>query len=415
MRMAFRVAYVLLWFPEPSQTFILDEINTLRGQGLDVEVYTLYGPRTRWRLAGLASPLAPVFHLGTAALGDLLRDLGSLSRWGQQAAPFLRRVLVRRWRSLETTGEALWAALAGVYLARQFLADGVEHIHAPWADGPATAAWVASHLSGIPFSFCAHAHDIYPPDGALGEKIAAATFVRTISEVNRHYLLAFAPKAVDKVIKIPIGVPFTSANRTARSCQPPYRLLAIGRLVSKKGFPTLITACHYLAKWGLNFHLILAGTGAQMLRLMWLIRQYGLQKWVTLAGFLPHRQIAELLGQADLLIMPCCVAPSGDRDGIPTVILEALLHEVPVVATDVSGIPEVIRPGETGWLTPPSDPNALAQVILAALADPTEARCRAQRGRELVKKQFDSQKNYALLKTCLEKLILPLEIPITTP
>ncbi|MGA9821392.1 MAG: glycosyltransferase family 4 protein [Desulfobaccales bacterium] len=233
--------------------------------------------------------------------------------------------------------------------------------------------------------------------------------------MNRHYLLAFAPKAVDKVIIIPIGVPFINASRTVRSCQPPYRLLAIGRLVPKKGFPTLITACHYLAKWGLNFHLILAGNGAQRARLMWLIQQYGLQKWVTLAGFLPHRQIAELLGQVDLLIAPSCVAPSGDRDGIPTVILEAMLHKVPVVATDVSGIPEVILPGETGWLTPPSDPQALARVILEALADPTEARCRAQRGHKLVKKQFDSQKNYALLKTCLEKQISPIEIPISNP
>jgi glycosyltransferase involved in cell wall biosynthesis len=408
--MAFRVAYVLLWFPEPSQTFILDEINTLRGQGLDVKVYTLYGPRPRWRLAGLESPLAPVFHLGTAALGDLWRDLGSLSRWGQQAAPFLRRVLVRRWRSPETAGEALWAALAGVHLARQFLADGVEHIHAPWADGPATAAWVASSLSFIPFSFAAHAHDIYPPDGALLEKLTAATWVRAISEANRRYLASLAPGETGKIIKIPIGNPLVGASKPAvpLPTRPPYRLLALGRLVAKKGFASLIEACRILSAQGFEFHLTLAGDGPQRSHLSRVIRKARIESRVSLPGFVPHREVPQLFRESDLFIMPSVITPSGDRDGIPTVILEALAHEVPVVATDVSGIPELIRPGETGWLAPPSDPKALAQVILEALADPTEARCRAQRGRELVKKQFDSQKNYALLKTCLEKQILPI-------
>ncbi len=400
------MAYVLLWFPEPTQTFILDEVNTLAHLGLEVRVYTLYGPRPQQRIAGMAPVSVPSMSLGLPAIGSLARELAGLRRhWGPQAKRFLAKVIFRRWRSLETAGEAFWAALAGVHLARQFLAAGIEHIHAPWADGPATAAWVAAHLSGISFSFGAHAHDIYPPDGALREKMAAAHFVRTISDANRRYLAALVPESADKIIKIPIGVPFPRARRTARAGQPPYRLLAIGRLVPKKGFPILITACHHLAKGGVNFHLILAGAGAQRRHLLGLIGRYGLSGRVTLAGFVSHPEIAELLSQADLLIVPSRVDPSGDRDGIPTVILEALLHEVPVVATDVSGIPEVIRPGETGWLTPPGDPEALARDILAALADPTEAGRRAQRGRQLVQQQFDSQKNYARLKTWLEKAI----------
>src|SRR5674476_203178 len=111
-----RVAYLLLWFPEPSQTFVLDEVNTLVRLGLDVRVYTLYGPRPATRLDGMAEVLAPVHHLGTAALPRLVRDLLHLGRtWGPGAARFLRRVMVRRWRSLETGGEALWACLTGVH------------------------------------------------------------------------------------------------------------------------------------------------------------------------------------------------------------------------------------------------------------------------------------------------------------
>ena len=107
-----RVAYILLWFPEPTQTFILDEVNTLVDLGLDVTVFTLYGPRPPRRLAGMAQVKAPVVHLGLAAAGDLWRSRARLRRdWGAAAPPFLRKVLLRRWRSLETAGEALWAGL----------------------------------------------------------------------------------------------------------------------------------------------------------------------------------------------------------------------------------------------------------------------------------------------------------------
>jgi hypothetical protein len=148
----------------------------MAGLGLDVTVFTLYGPRPPARLAGMARVKAPVVHLGLAASKELFAGLTRVRQnWGPEAPKFLRQVLARRWRSFETAGEALWAALAGVHLAGRFRAAGIGHIHAPWADGPATAAWVAGALSGIPFSFCGHAHDMYPPDGALQEKLLAAS------------------------------------------------------------------------------------------------------------------------------------------------------------------------------------------------------------------------------------------------
>jgi len=403
-----RVAYLLLWFPEPSQTFILDEVNTLVGLGLDVRVYSLYGSRPPRRLEGMSQVLAPVHHLGLAATGMLCRDLVSLGRtWGPGAAQFLRQVAVRRWRSLETGGEALWACLTGVHLAGIMTADGIDHIHAPWADGPATAAWVASRLSGIPFSFCAHAQDIYPPDGALLEKLSAAAFIRTENLSNLRYLTALFPQTAGKLVNIYPGAPMAKAQRQAIPVSPPFRLLAVGRFVRKKGFPLLLEACRLLAEQGVDFHLTLAGDGPERPQLLKLIREYNLTPRVELPGFLPHRQISSLLQQAHLFIMPSLVAPSGDRDGIPTVILEALLHEVPVVATEVSGIPEVVIPGDTGWLTTPEDPQALARDMLAALSDPTEARRRGQAGGALVAREFDSRTNYARLQALFEGATRP--------
>lgn len=401
--MTTRVAYILLWFPEPTQTFILDEVNTLVRLGLDVTVFTLYGPRPPRRLAGMAKVEAPVVHLGLAAGGDILRSLARLRRfWGPDAPPFLRQVLLRRWRSLETAGEALWAALAGVHLAPRLKAGGYTHLHAPWADGPATAAWVASRLAGIPFSFCGHAHDIYPPDGALIEKLAAASLVRTISHANRRYLADLAPEAAPKIVHITYGAPLTASPRPPRPLTPPFQVLALGRLVEKKGFPVLLAACRHLTEWGLDFHLTLAGDGPERRRLLHLAEEYGLTGRVDFPGHVPHNRVPDLFRRADLFVMPCLVARRGDRDGLPNVILEALAFQVPVVATDVNGINEAVRPGETGWLVPPEAPRLLAQAMQEALSRPEESQRRAQAGRELVRREFDSRTNYARLKACIE-------------
>jgi glycosyltransferase involved in cell wall biosynthesis len=399
-----RVAYFLLWFPEPTQTFILDEVNTLCRLGLDLKVYSFYGARASNRVAGMEQVLAPVERLGLASLGPLILHLLRLFRDHRPLARLvLAETLVRKWRSLETGGEALWAALAGAYLGPRLQAELVDHIHAPWANGPATGAWAASRFSGIPFSFCGHAHDIYPPDGALEEKIQAASFIRVISEVNRNYLLALAPDAADKFTVIRYGVPLTPVPAPPRLPGPPFQLLSIGRMVPKKGFPVLLGACRALAAQGLDFHLTLAGDGPQSQELQELVRDYGLASRVSFPGFVPHRRVPALLHRADLFILPCIVDPQGDRDGIPNVILEAMAHEVPVVSTDVSGVIEAVVPGKTGWIAPPGDPQALAEAIREALENPAEARRRGQAGKRWVAREFDSVKNYGKLKTWLEK------------
>jgi glycosyltransferase involved in cell wall biosynthesis len=311
---------------------------------------------------------------------------------------------LRRWRSLETSGEAWWAALAGVTLARLLPARGVRHIHASWANGPATAAWVASGLSGIPFSFCARAHDIYPPDGALLEKLAAAAFVRTENDSNLHYLAGLLPAAAPKLQTVYNGVPL-QVNHTARpEVAPPYKILALGRFVIKKGFAFLLEACHLLAQGGLDFQVTLAGDGPEKARLQELVEKYQLGSKVVFPGFVNREAVSRLLAETHLFVMPSIVAPSGDRDGTPTVIAEALLYEVPVVATRVCGIPEMVRPGETGWLVPPEDPGALAEAIKEALADPAEAHRRALNGGSLMRADFDSEKNYRRLMARFESL-----------
>jgi colanic acid/amylovoran biosynthesis glycosyltransferase len=393
-----RIAYILLWLPEPSQTFVLNEVNTLCKLGLDLKVYTLYGPRPPARVAGMGPVAAPVRRLGLHAASRLLKELAQLpNRWGAEASRFLRKVLVRRWRSLETAGEALWAALAGVYLARQFVADGITHIHAPWADGPATAAWVASHLTGIPFSFSARAGDIYPPDGALSEKITDAVFVRTNNQANISYLCGQASGEIDKIYLIYNGVSFKEPPAAAVPMVPPFKILALGRFVRTKGYDVLLRAAKALKDMGRDFHITLAGSGPLGVQLKYLTWRLGLGPRVSFPGFIPYNRVGELFAAADVFVMPCVVHSTSDRDGIPNVIMEALQHRLPVVASDVSGIREVIRDRETGLLVPQGDAEALARTINVMLGDRQAALALAERGRELVSRQFNSETNIGKL------------------
>ncbi|HEY9073341.1 MAG TPA: glycosyltransferase family 4 protein [Desulfobaccales bacterium] len=391
-----RVAYVLLWFPEPSQTFVLNEVNTLYKLGLDLKVYTLYGPRPAdGRVSRMAPVAAPVQRMGLAKTGTLIKELLDLRRnWGPGAGRFLARVLVRRWRSLETCGEAFWCALAGVHLARLLVADKITHIHSPWADGPATAAWVASQLTGIPFSFSARAGDIFPPDGALLEKIGAAAFIRCNNQANIGYLSGLAGGEDGKFRLVYNGVSLKEVQPAPAPMKPPIQIVTLGRFARTKGFDVLLRAAKILEDEGFEFHLTLAGSGLKGPQLKYLYRQLHLGSRVSFPGFIPYDQVSALFSAADVFVMPCVIHASSDRDGIPNVIMEALLHRLPVVATDVSGIGEVIRDRDTGRLVPQKDPLALAEAIKAMVADRQAALAMAERGRALVFRQFDTEENH---------------------
>jgi colanic acid/amylovoran biosynthesis glycosyltransferase len=390
-----RVAYILLWFPEPSQTFVLNEVNTLVKLGLDLKVYTLYGPRPPNRVAGLALAAAPVRRLGLAASGVLLKELARLrNRWGASAAQFVAGVIARRWRSLETAGEAFWAVLAGISLARVFVSEGITHIHAPWADGPATAAWVASRLTGISFSFSARAGDIYPADGALAEKIQAAAFIRINNRANLSYLADMAAGDTGKIHLIYNGIGIKGGLLAPAPMKPPLQIMALGRFVRTKGFDVLLHAAQILTSRGVDFHLTLAGSGPRGVLWKSLALRLGLKSRVSFPGFIPYNQVSRLLAGADIFVMPCVVHSSSDRDGIPNVIMEALAHRLPVVASDVAGISEVIRDRKTGLLVPQQDAAALAAAIETLATDRQGALAMAERGRELVLRNFDTDKNH---------------------
>jgi colanic acid/amylovoran biosynthesis glycosyltransferase len=390
-----RIAYVLLWFPKPSETFIFREVANLWKMGLQLKVFSLYGRLSRDLSPEMRLAAPGVENLGLPYLSRTWKDV--LYWWGRKPGVtwhLFKTARFRSWLNPEREGESLWGALCGAHLARRFQEEKITHIHAPWACGPATAAWVASHLTGIPFSFTGRAHDVFTPDSLLPEKIRDAVFVRCESRSVMHHLAQLTGGDTSKFRLTYNGVPLTAQDLAPVRMQPPYRLLALGRLVETKGFDVLIQACRILKDAGLDHHLTLAGAGPQGRRLQRLARKLGLANRISFPGFIRYDQVAEQFCAADVFIMPCIVHSSGNRDGLPTVILEALAHRVPVIATDVAGIGEVIEAGVTGWLIPPSDPQALAEAVLQVVPNREGALAMAARGRARVLQQFNQQDNH---------------------
>jgi glycosyltransferase involved in cell wall biosynthesis len=314
----------------------------------------------------------------------------------------LQKTLLNPWRGSEKTIENFWAAFCAFHLAQCFLEEDIHHIHAPWACGPATAAWVASLLTKIPFSFSARAWDINPPDGAIKAKTEAASFVRCESAHNRRYMARFNGGNADKIHVIHNPVTLKDVRRATVRMKQTCKLLAVGRLVEKKGFHHLINACGMLSGDGTAFHLKIAGDGPGKRRLKALARKRHVDRRVEFLGHIPHDRISNLMRNADIFLMPSQRAASGDIDGLPTVISEALLHSLPVIATDVAGISTLVENGKTGLLIPPKDPSAIARAVRQMAGDRTRAVEMAERGRLKTMEMYDSEKNNRALLNLIQ-------------
>jgi colanic acid/amylovoran biosynthesis glycosyltransferase len=400
-----RLAYILLWFPKPSETFIFREVMNLWELGLPLHVYTLYGKISKFLSPEMESVSNKMVRLGIPFLARVPRDL--LYWWKRDRVTtewLFSTIPVRKWRNIEYGGENIWAFFCGFTLARFFEQDGIDHIHAPWANGPGTAAWVASKLTGIPFSFMGRAVDIYPPDGALREKIRDATFVRTNPRVNVEYLRAFWPEDPAKVLLSYDPYPLTEYREAPVPMKPPYRILAVGRLDRIKGFDVLLRAARILQDMKVDFHLTLAGGGPRELQLKFLHSRLGLGQRVSFPGYITHDRVSDLFADADIFVMSSVIHWTGERDGIPNVIVEAFLHRLPVVATDVAGIGEVVRNGETGYLVPQRDAAALALALRKMTQDREVAVAMADRGRALILEHFDPEKLHGELFQLFERV-----------
>ncbi len=381
-----RIAYILSRFPKLSETFVFREVNELRRQGAEVHCFSIHHP--------LPEPLPPDAQ-------HLLAETAYL--WPPHPAGFgsgvLRFAITRPRQFFGTLKTFLQQAprnfngikrfvlhfFEGVYLAHLCVKRGVEYIHAHFANGPSSVAMAASAVSGIPFGFTCHAQDIYADPLMLALKIEAAHLPLTISQYNRDYLakaLSPAHAARVRVHRVAVDLTHFRPKRLAASNEDSPVILAIGRLVPKKGFIHLIRACEILAQRGVNFRCWIVGEGPERAALQAAITAGKLEEKVCLLG--SQTDIKKYLQRADVFVMPCVLDQSGDRDGIPTTLMEAMAMQVPVISTSLSGIPELVRHEQTGLLVPPADEAALAQAICRVIVDEELRQALAAAGRRYI-------------------------------
>jgi len=265
----------------------------------------------------------------------------------------------------------------------------------------------AARLAGVPFTFTAHAKDIFLESRSrrlLRTLILEAERAITVSEFNRRYLADLAGFRLPpgRIVRIYNGVDLDSFSPETPSEWPRVPLvLAIGRLVEKKGFADLVDACGILRDRGVPFSCEIVGKGVLHDKLARRIASRNLEALVSLAGPLPRGEVVKRLPQAAVLAVPCLVAKDGNRDGLPTVIAEAMSAGVPVVATRVTGIPEAVEDGKTGCLLEPGDPEALAVALAGLLTNPGLRGSMGAAGRKRAAELFDGRRNAALLARLL--------------
>ena len=366
---------VLKGYPRISETFISNEILLLESLGFSIHIISMREPRESFTHADVGKIKAEVQYLPSTILGHLI-PLGyhnlmlALKRPGVYFKAL--KTAAARWRRTKTSATIKHLLQAGYLVHHCLPGKHIIHFQAHFAHSPTSVAMFAGILSGIPFSFFAHAKDIYTSDPRqLKEKMDLARFVVTCTRYNQNYLNSLAGNGKTPVFCVYHGINpnYFSPRTRPVLCTPPYKILTVARMTEKKGLDIVYQALAILRDKGVKFQHTLIGEGADNEKIVRLIKTLGLESVTTLAGTLPHEAVIDYYAEADLFVLGCKIAANGDRDGIPNVMAESMAMNVPVVAPDVSGIPEFLEDGVTGKMVAPDDPPALARAMETLLTD----------------------------------------------
>ncbi|SNS77827.1 glycosyltransferase [Tropicimonas sediminicola] len=387
-----RLAYLTSEYPAVSHTFILREVLALRRLGFEVETCSIrrtdpalhhLGPQERqaaastfYVLGAARSPLALI----SAQLTALARP----ARWLRAAAlawrsrpPGLRAMLYQAFYLVEAA-----------VLARHLRQRGITHLHCHFGHSACSVAMLASELSGIPYSFTLHGPTIFyaPKHWRIDEKIARARFVACISRFCRSQAMIFAaPEHWDRLKVIHCGVDPALYDTGARE-RTGKRLLFVGRLAAVKGVPVLLEAFKAVAAQHPEAHLTLIGDGPERARLETEAEHLGVSRQVAFAGYRSQEEVAAALADADLFVLPSFA------EGVPVVLMEAMAARLPVVATRVGGVQELVEDGVSGLAVTSGDADAFADALLRLLDDPDRMRSMGEAGRAQVIDEFSTER-----------------------
>lgn len=394
------ITYLFTTFPKASESFLQREIIAMQARGVPLRIHSLWGGGgsfnglqvesfNKWKLLTLFWMIP---YEGLRNPGVLLQLLKGLAT--RRAPSWLNF-----WENM------LGAGFACLYAGR-FRRQRPELLHAAWGGAPATAAWLLWRLDGHRFSAAAHAYDIYEHGGDwwLNEKLEHAAFIHTSTEMGRQSLIARGLNP-DSIHCIRRGLPTWPAFKALRAEREPLRIVCIARLVAKKGLRHQIRIYAALREAGFRFEARIVGDGELRGELEQLVREAKLADCIHFTGFLDHSGVWQQLAWADVLVHTGVIAASGDRDGLPNVIPEAMAAGVLVVSSSAAATTEAVHHGKTGMIAAVDDAQAWLSVLRQLQADSALCEQLREGAQAWVRENYDAHKNAARLFALFEKTL----------
>ena len=381
------VAYILKRYPRYSETFVVTEILAHEEAGANIEIFALRPPSDSHFQDAIGRVRAPVTYIPFERVRT--DDFWATLRQASDSLPRLWQVLS------EIADEDARTVYQAVIVAQLAAERGISHLHAHFATSATSVARLAARLADVTYSFTAHAKDIYGPevrDDDLERKLVDASAVVTVSDYNLSHLRRTFGAAADRVTRVYNGLPLDEFPYSSPDVRPPL-ILCVGRLIEKKGLADLIDACAILDHSGRSFSCHIIGEGPLEGSLREQIDRLRLNARVLLLGPRPRIEVVRHLRQASAFAAPCVVSSDGDRDGLPTVLIEAMAVGTPCVATAVTGIPELVSDELTGLIVDEHHPYALAVALDRLLTDPGLRVRLATAGRAHIERSFDARGN----------------------
>jgi colanic acid/amylovoran biosynthesis glycosyltransferase len=380
-------AYLFERFPSFGQTFCYREVAELDRQGITPPIFSIRNPKDEPSQDWDTHIVKRVHYLPEEK--ELLDDVRRASKKGKITSEIV--AVLDEWGRRSDFLRLYQAVYVGLRLQQ----SGVRHVHAHFAGMAArTAFWIHKSFS-ITFSFTAHANDIFAPrdfEIGLDKLVDTARVIVTETDYAAQFLRERFPERADRIHRIYNGLNLAEFGRADFSSTSPL-IIAVGRLIAKKGFADLIRACGLLAEVGKSFQCEIIGEGPLENELRAQIDQLNLQDRVALSGVKPQREIRQRLAVASVFVLPSVVDAHGGMDNLPTVIMEAMATGLPVISTDVAGIPEMVVQNETGFLVRPGDAVTLAAAIEKVLNDRSLAQKLGEAGHERAQQLFSIEEN----------------------
>lgn len=385
-----------------GDAWVGNELRIVKQTGIPFALHALNTPaKTFFSSEDIAQMGRVTQVLYPVSKGQLALDvLAAPVRFKGRFFGALWNALTGKRESAKVRATAFWHFMLACHWAAKLRNQDVHHIHSQWIHSGGTVAMYGGWLLDKPFSFTGHAADLFRNRAALHDKIKRADFIVCISEFHRTFFLENGARP-EQLIVVYCGIDTThfTPRRRTRPDGAPFHILSSGRLVGKKGFDVLIEACGILKTRGFDFHCTIGGSGPDEAMLRGLIKTAGLDTVITLTGeAIKQEDIPTFMGAGDVYTLPCVWAEDNDVDGLPQMLMEAMACGLPAVSTQLVGIPDLVRDGETGLLVAPNDATALADALMHMEQDPKLATALAQAGHSHLIETFD-------INTCLEPLL----------